>query len=114
MFLEEMPAREKLLGLRDSFAFRCHEGLSCFNTCCRNKLLPLTPYDVLRLKVALGLHSDDFLQRYTAYSIDPLDEKGRGPKLPFCHGKGLWRLCRSPHGVPTISVGPFFSSRGRW
>jgi len=79
MFLEEVPAREKHLGPGDSFIFRCHEGLSCFNTCCRNKLLTLTPYDVLRLKAALGLHSDDFLQKYTAYSIDP------GSGFPVVH-----------------------------
>jgi Fe-S-cluster containining protein len=79
MFLEEMPARENHLGLRDSFTFRCHEGLTCFNTCCKNKLLPLTPYDVLRLKTALGLHSDAFLQRYTGYSIDP------GSGFPVVH-----------------------------
>ena len=63
MFLEDMPARENHLGLKDSFTFKCHKGLSCFNTCCRNKLLPLTPYDVLRLKGALGLHSDVFKQQ---------------------------------------------------
>jgi Fe-S-cluster containining protein len=79
MFLEEMPGREKHLSLRDSFSFRCREGLSCFNTCCRNKLLPLTPYDVLRLKGALGLHSDEFLQIYTVYSIDP------GSGFPVVH-----------------------------
>jgi Fe-S-cluster containining protein len=79
MFLEEMPVREKQLGLRNSFAFKCHEGLSCFNTCCSNKLLPLTPYDVLRLNEVLGLHSDEFLQRYTAYSIDP------GSGFPVIH-----------------------------
>ncbi len=79
MFLEEMPARESHLGLRDSFTFRCHEGLSCFNTCCRKKLLPLTPYDVLRLKGALGLHSDQFLERYTVYSTDP------GSGFPVVH-----------------------------
>jgi Fe-S-cluster containining protein len=79
MFLEEMPARESHLGLRDSFIFRCHVALSCFNTCCRNKLLPLTPYDALRLKGALGLHSDKFLQRYTGYSVDP------GSGFPVVH-----------------------------
>jgi hypothetical protein len=90
MFLEEMPAREKQLGMRDSFTFRCREGLSCFNTCCRNKLLPLTPYDVLRLKAALGLHSDVFLQRYTAYSIDP----GSGfPVVPLSMQKNDGRNC---------------------
>jgi Fe-S-cluster containining protein len=79
MFLEEIPAREKHLGPKDSFCFRCCEGLPCFNTCCKNKLLPLTPYDVLRLKMALGLHSDQFLQRYTVYSMDP------GSGFPVVH-----------------------------
>jgi len=79
MFLEEMPARESHLGPRDSFIFRCHEALTCFNECCRNKLLPLTPYDVLRLTGAIGFHSDKFLQSYTAYSIDP------GSGFPVVH-----------------------------
>jgi Fe-S-cluster containining protein len=79
MFLEEMPAREKHLGLKDSFTFRCREGLSCFNTFCKNKLLPLTPYDVLRLKGTLRLHTDEFLQRYSVYSMDP------GSGFPVVH-----------------------------
>ncbi len=63
------PTKETLL-LTDSFYFLCHSELSCFNSCCRNKHLPLTPYDVLRLKRGLNLHSDDFLSRYTLYRID--------------------------------------------
>ena len=37
--------------------FRCHPGLACFNSCCRNKRLTLLPYDVLRLSRALGRSS---------------------------------------------------------
>jgi Fe-S-cluster containining protein len=33
--------------------------------------LPLTPYDVLRLKKALKLHSDAFLVRHVVYALDP-------------------------------------------
>ncbi|MCD4715772.1 MAG: YkgJ family cysteine cluster protein [Desulfobacterales bacterium] len=70
MFLESAPSPEKCLDLKDTFAFSCHKDLACFNTCCRNKHLPLTPYDILRLKNALNLHSDEFLSRYTVYRLD--------------------------------------------
>jgi len=33
--------------------------------------LPLTPYDVLRLKSGLKMHSDDFLSQYMVYRLDP-------------------------------------------
>ena len=64
-----IPADEKLF-LTDTFSFLCHKELKCFNSCCRNKYLPLTPYDVLRLKNGLKIHSDNFLQKYTLYRID--------------------------------------------
>lgn len=70
MFLEAVPPPEKRMQLSDSFLFSCHKDLACFNSCCRSKHLPLTPYDVLRLKKALNLHSDDFLTRYAVYRVD--------------------------------------------
>ena len=48
----------------DTFRFRCHSGLACFNRCCRNLRLFLYPYDVLRLKNALGMTSDRFLDEH--------------------------------------------------
>ncbi|MDA8165102.1 MAG: YkgJ family cysteine cluster protein [Desulfobacteraceae bacterium] len=48
----------------DEFRFRCHPGVSCFNECCRELELALTPYDVLRLKGALGLSARELLERY--------------------------------------------------
>jgi uncharacterized protein len=72
MFLDTPPATEKRLALTDTFAFSCHSGLSCFNRCCRNKHLPLTPYDVSRMRKALGIHSDHFLEEYVLYRLDPL------------------------------------------
>ncbi len=53
------------------FPFRCHPGLACFNSCCRDKRLGLLPYDVLRLSRALGLSSDAFLARHGALEIEP-------------------------------------------
>jgi Fe-S-cluster containining protein len=56
--------RGRRLGGGDTFRFRCHAGLSCFNRCCRNLNLFLYPYDVLRLKNRLSVSSDTFLDRH--------------------------------------------------
>lgn len=45
--------------------FRCYKGISCFNACCRQADVTLTPYDILRLKTRLGLSSSEFISRYT-------------------------------------------------
>ncbi|MDJ0808623.1 MAG: YkgJ family cysteine cluster protein [Desulfobacterales bacterium] len=49
----------------ESFQFRCYPGIGCFNRCCRNLNLFLYPYDIVRLKLALGLTAEAFLDRYT-------------------------------------------------
>ena len=48
----------------DTFRFRCHKDLACFNQCCRNLNLFLYPYDVVRLKKSLGVDSDQFLETH--------------------------------------------------
>jgi len=45
--------------------FRCHKDISCFNACCKNIDITLTPYDILRLKRRLGVTSGEFLREYT-------------------------------------------------
>jgi len=70
--LKEYPR----LGKGDKFRFACHSGVSCFNDCCRDVNIFLTPYDVLRLKNALGITSQDFLDKYT---ILPIDENQKLP-----------------------------------
>ena len=47
------------------FDFACHQGLSCFNTCCADVNIVLTPYDVLRLRRRLGLGSEQFIVEHT-------------------------------------------------
>jgi len=71
MRIHNLPAMHERLDPADTFRFSCHEELGCFGTCCRNRDLILTPYDVLRLKNNLQLHSDDFLTRHTQYRLDP-------------------------------------------
>jgi Fe-S-cluster containining protein len=45
--------------------FRCHKDIDCFNACCKNIDIMLTPYDILRLKQRLGITSTEFLRLYT-------------------------------------------------
>ncbi len=68
---------EEGLSLESSFKFHCHEGLACFNRCCRTPTIALSPYDILRLKTFLGLTSGEFLQRYTLQVIE------EGSNLPL-------------------------------
>ena len=53
------------LSLEDSFVFRCDPSMQCFTHCCHDVTIVLTPYDVLRMKRALGMDSSDFLEKYT-------------------------------------------------
>ncbi len=59
------PVQPVALGLEDRFQFRCHKGIPCFNRCCENTDILLTPYDIVRLKNRLELSSREFLDRYT-------------------------------------------------
>lgn len=45
--------------------FSCHKGIGCWNACCSNIDITLTPYDIIRLKKRLGLTSTQFLRDYT-------------------------------------------------
>ncbi|MBW2051338.1 MAG: YkgJ family cysteine cluster protein [Deltaproteobacteria bacterium] len=56
-----------------SFHFACHPKIACFNRCCADLNLVLTPYDILCLKNRLGMASDQFLEEYT----DTMIEEGR-------------------------------------
>jgi Fe-S-cluster containining protein len=60
--LKEIPGRR--IEAEDTFSFRCYPGIGCFNRCCRNLNLFLYPYDVLRLKNAIDISSDEFLDQY--------------------------------------------------
>ena len=59
------------LSLDEILPFRCHPGLACFNSCCRNKRLTLLPYDVLRLSRGLACRSEELLARHAELEIEP-------------------------------------------
>lgn len=59
------PVEENLLNESDPFHFACHDALPCFTQCCKDVNIYLTPYDVLRLRKALGMGSAEFLAKHT-------------------------------------------------
>ncbi len=67
--LPEMLRRQKQLAGQEEFCFACHPGVPCFNRCCADVNILLTPVDVLRLARRLGLSSGEFLDRHTLAPI---------------------------------------------
>jgi uncharacterized protein len=61
----QSPVLPTLLDGGKAIQFRCREGIACWNACCSNIDISLTPYDILRLKSRLGLSSTEFLERFT-------------------------------------------------
>jgi Fe-S-cluster containining protein len=62
--MEDKAISEKLR-IDDSFRFSCGRELGCYNLCCRDINLFLTPYDILRIKRRLAIPSYEFLKTYT-------------------------------------------------
>ena len=64
----------------DKFCFDCNPTVSCFNKCCNDVNIFLTPYDIIRLKNRLGISSSEFLAKYT---ILPIEENLKHPIVMF-------------------------------
>jgi len=78
--------------LDDSFQFACHPGVPCFNECCGDITIVLTPYCVVRLKQRLGISSEELHKLYTLMPFSkevkqpvPILKMGEdeGKKCPF-------------------------------
>ena len=63
--MSETTREGEVHGLEDGFRFRCAPGVPCFNECCRDVNIFLGPYDVLRLRQALGLTAEELIERHT-------------------------------------------------
>lgn len=70
--LEEAPR----LAYGDRFRFSCNPGVPCFNACCADINIVLTPYDILRLKNRLGISSGEFLEKY---AVVPFNKEVKQP-----------------------------------
>ena len=69
-FKESILKEYPRLNEGSKFKFRCHPGVSCFNECCADVNIFLTPYDIIRLKNRLGITSQEFLDKYTIIPFD--------------------------------------------
>jgi Fe-S-cluster containining protein len=82
-FLDSLP-EIKADGI---FRFDCNPDVPCFNRCCAELTLPLTPYDALRLRRRLGMSGGDFLRRFTTVRSFP-DTGFPLPMLRMLDGPG--------------------------
>lgn len=78
------------LGPDDRFRFSCHPGRACFNHCCSDVNIFLSPYDVLRLRRRLGMGSKEFLEQHTML---PIQADMRTPVVMLRMGDDEARNC---------------------
>ena len=77
--LKEAILKEYPRLTKDSeFKFSCYRNISCFNKCCSDVNIFLTPYDVIRLKKNLKITSMEFLDKY---AFLPIDENQNHPVI---------------------------------
>jgi len=107
-----VPEGRTVLG-KEPFTFHCHPGVECYLTCCHRVELPLYPYDVLRLRNRLGLHSAEFMHRHTRIGpgshpyfpgvmLNMADEEGH--PCPFLGGRGCTVYRDRPSACRTYPV----------
>jgi len=75
-FREQILETHDRLKPEDPFCFSCHPGVPCFNVCCSDVNIFLTPYDILRLRRRLGITTEQLLDQYT---ISPFTKKMKFP-----------------------------------
>jgi uncharacterized protein len=67
--LPEVLKKNRQLAGDEPFKFGCHPGVPCFNSCCADVNILLTPLDVLRLARRTGLTTTEFLDRHALMPI---------------------------------------------
>ena len=88
------PLQEQILqdrprmGPDDTFRFGCHPGVSCFNHCCSDVNIFLSPYDVLRMRKRLGMGSGEFLEKHVILPVQKDMRDLRGPTVAVPHVPG--------------------------
>lgn len=59
------------IGETELFQFECGPDSPCYNRCCADVAIPLTPYDVARIRRNLEISCEDFLNTFTEQIIMP-------------------------------------------
>ena len=66
------PVMPELLEGTTTIQFQCRKGIDCWNACCSNIDISLTPVDILRLSRRLDISTTEFLMQYTfPYELEP-------------------------------------------
>jgi Fe-S-cluster containining protein len=100
----QSPVVPTLLDETHVVRFRCHRGIKCWNACCSNIDISLTPYDVLRLARRLDLSTSEFLARFTVpYELEK--DGIAGVKLKPADGGTACRYM-TPEGCSVYSDRP--------
>ena len=86
----EVVRKNRNLGKNESFPFGCHPGLACFNKCCADVNIVLTPLDILRLSRRLGITTTEFLERH---ALVPVTKDLQLPVVMLKMGDGPDKAC---------------------
>lgn len=109
-FLQSLPE----LKPGESFRFACHPQVPCFNACCSDLTLMLTPYDALRLRRAIKVSSADFLTHFAARITIPDSgfpmprlkmREERQKRCPFVSPEGCKVYADRPGACRTYPLG---------
>ena len=66
------PVMPEMLEGDKVIQFQCRQGIDCWNACCSNIDISLTPVDILRLSRRLNISTTEFLMHYTfPYELEP-------------------------------------------
>jgi len=105
--LKEAILKEYPRLTKDSeFKFSCYRNISCFNKCCSDVNIFLTPYDVIRLKNNLKISSQEFLDKYTFL---PIDENQNHPVIMLRLNQDEEKTCQlvGPEGCTVYEDRPW-------
>lgn len=110
----QLPEHIKELSDHETFNFNCHPGVPCFNECCRQLELALTPYDMVRLSRTLNISTGTFLKEYAVIEWQEGDffprvylgmqDDGRAT-CPFVQAKGCSVYGGRPGACRTYPLG---------
>jgi Fe-S-cluster containining protein len=87
----DVVRKNRNLDRTESFRFACHPGVPCFNDCCGDVNIILTPVDVLRLARRVGISTGEFLDEYCQI---PITKDLKLPVVMLKMGDDRKRKCR--------------------
>jgi Fe-S-cluster containining protein len=68
----QSPVVPEMVDGGKTIQFQCRKGIACWNACCSNIDISLTPVDILRLSRRLDISTTEFLMQYTfPYELEP-------------------------------------------